>query len=188
MAAAPDVAAGDVLAAAYELAPALVPGAGGAAVAVRPAAGRGAALGRRRADRTDQVRCPREERCTAVLPAWPARSEHGLGRSQPRIRAAAHALAPGDPWQARQAAMAQDGRTGFEAAAVTGLAVALAMRAPGRGLLRTAELRFGHPYAVVAVPSESPGRAHGSGSGEQPWHGLPVFSAWVADPQDAGEA
>jgi hypothetical protein len=28
-----------------------------------------------------------------------------------------------------------------------------------------------------------------SGSpGPGPWHGLPVFSAWVADPEDAGEA
>ena len=67
-------------------------------------------------------------------------------------------------------------RVGFEAAAVTGLAVAMAMRVPRTGLIRTAELRFGHPFAVVAVPAGDPG----------PWRGLPVFSAWVAQPEDAG--
>jgi hypothetical protein len=43
--------------------------------------------------------------------------------------------------------------------------------------VRTAELRFGHPYAVVAVATDWGTRG--------PWHGLPVFSAWVAQPQDA---
>jgi hypothetical protein len=42
-----------------------------------------------------------------------------------------------------------------------------------------AELRFGHPYAVAAVAVQDAGGTPG------PWHGLPVFSAWVADPQDA---
>ena len=41
------------------------------------------------------------------------------------------------------------------------------------GLLRTAMLRFGHPYAVVAV-------AQGGG----PWDGVPVFSAWITDPEE----
>jgi hypothetical protein len=129
-------------------------------------------------ERTAPVRSPggREERCTAVLPAWSARSEHDLSAPDLGFAAAAQALAPGDPWQARQAAMARYTRTGFEAAAVTGVAVAMAMRPPpGPGLIRTAELRFGHPYAVVAVTA-----------GDGPWHGLPVFSAWVAQPEDAG--
>jgi hypothetical protein len=59
----------------------------------------------------------------------------------------------------------------------------MAMRPAAPGLVRTAELRFGHPYAVVAVTVDSPGRGDPG-----PWHGLPVFSAWVADPEDAGEA
>ena len=102
----------------------------------------------------------------------------------PRARvtaAAASALAPGDPWQARQAAMARYSRVGFEAAAVTGMAVAMAMRPSRPGLIRTAELRFGHPFAVVAVAAGDPG----PGSTPGPWHGLPVFSAWVAQPEDA---
>jgi hypothetical protein len=70
--------------------------------------------------------------------------------------------------------MARYSRTGFEAAAATAVAAALAMRVPRQGLVRTAELRFGHPYAAVAVTA-----------GAGPWHGLPVFSAWVADPSDA---
>ena len=90
------------------------------------------------------------------------------------------------PWQATQAAMARYSRTGFEAAAVTALAVAVSAPKLKPGIRRTAELRFGHPFAVVAVttsdrapharhPPEPPG----------PWHGLPVFSAWVASPEDA---
>ena len=43
------------------------------------------------------------------------------------------------------------------------------------GSRRIADLQFGHPYAAVAI-AVSPGSA---------WHGVPVFSAWVADPQDA---
>jgi hypothetical protein len=42
-----------------------------------------------------------------------------------------------------------------------------------QGVRRTAALRFGHPYAVVAV-------AEGG-----PWDGLPVFSGWVAEPDSA---
>jgi hypothetical protein len=43
------------------------------------------------------------------------------------------------------------------------------------GRRRTAELRFGHPYAVVATANQ-PG---------SPWHRVPVFSAWITDPDDA---
>jgi hypothetical protein len=184
VAADPDVPAGDVLSAAYELAPAL---ATGRSVVRRSLFDLPLGDGPLWAisERTAPVKsgAPREERCTAVLPAWTARSELDLSDPSLGFAAAAHALAPGDPWQAKQAAMARYSRTGFEAAAVTGLAVALAMRVPRTGLVRTAELRFGHPYAVVAVTVDSPARRVPG-----PWHGLPVFSAWVADPEDAGEA
>jgi hypothetical protein len=45
-----------------------------------------------------------------------------------------------------------------------------------------AELRFGQPYAVAAVAVDL-------GEDGRPglWHGVPVFSAWVADPQDAAD-
>jgi len=176
VAAAPGVPAGDVLAAAYDLAPAL---AAGGPVARRSLfdlpLGEGP-LGTV-TERAGPVKSAsgRDERCTAVLPAWSARSEQDLSDPSLGFAAAAQALAPGDPWQARQAAMARYSRVGFEAAAVSAMAVAMAATVPRAGQIRAAELRFGHPYAVVAVAA-----------GEGPWHGLPVFSAWVAQPEDAG--
>ena len=75
---------------------------------------------------------------------------------------------------------------GFEAGAVTALAVAASAVITRPGVRRTAELRFGHPFAVVAVAA---GDAQPQDSDRpvppSPWHGLPVFSAWVADPEDA---
>ena len=121
-----------------------------------------------------------------MLPAWSARSEHNLDYPDLGFAAVAAALAPGDPWQARQSAMARYGRVGFEAAAVSAVAAAMAMTVPRQGLIRTAELRFGHPYAVVAVTVDPGGRP--PEAGPDPWHGLPVFSAWVAQPEDAGPA
>jgi len=132
------------------------------------------------------ARSGREEWCTATLPAWEARSTHDLMRD-PRtgFADAAAALLPllppqpdGVEVEAVQSAMAAYSRTGFRAAAVT----ALGMRAmglppePRPGVRRTADLRFGRPYAVVAVVD----------GGRGPWHGVPVFSAWVAEPSDAG--
>lgn len=114
---------------------------------------------------------------SAVLPAWSASSEHDLA-ADPALgfAAAKRSLVPGpDPWEARQAAKARYSRTGFEAAAVTGVAVLSASLFPSRH--RHAELRFGHPYAVVALVDDD-------GS---PWHGLPVFSAWVTEPENASE-
>jgi hypothetical protein len=188
VAAAPGVPAADVLGAAYELATAL---AAGRAVARRSLFDLPLGEGPLWAvsERTAPVRGgAREERCTAVLPAWTAHSEHDLDDPGLGFAAAGQALAPGEPWQARQAAMAAYSRTGFEAAAVTGMAVAMAMRPPRQGLVRTAELRFGHPYAVVAVTAEGKGRSgQAAAGGHDPWDGLPVFSAWVADPEDAAE-
>jgi len=115
-----------VLAAAYELAPALVTG---GSVARRSLFDLPLGDGPLWAisERTAPIKsgAPREERCTAVLPAWTARSELGLTDPSLGFAAAAHALAPGDPWQAKQAAMARYSRTGFEAAAVTGYAKGL---------------------------------------------------------------
>jgi hypothetical protein len=115
--------------------------------------------------------------CTAVLPAWSATSDHDLATPGLGFQAAKDALVHNeDPWQARQAAMARYSRTGFEAAAVSAMAVALSARLPARH--REVVLRFGHPYAVVAFTTRSAGSA-------SPWDGLPVFSAWVSDPEDA---
>jgi Serpin (serine protease inhibitor) len=117
--------------------------------------------------------------CTAVLPAWSARSEHDLTAPELGFAAAASALAPGDPWDARQAAVAKYSRTGFEAAAVTAMVTFSAYVQP-QATRRVAELRYGHPYAVVAVATEI------SDSTASPaWTGLPVFSAWIGEPEDA---
>jgi hypothetical protein len=186
VAAAPGVPAGDVLAAAYELAPAL---ATGRSVARRSLfdlpLGEGPLWSVSETTAPIQSGAAREERCTAALPAWTARSEHDLRDPELGFEAAARALAPGDRWEARQAAMASYTRVGFEAAAVTALAVALAaaIHVPRTGLVRTAELRFGHPFAVVAVTADRPGP--GRPPVPSPWSGLPVFSAWVAQPEDA---
>jgi len=124
----------------------------------------------------------REERCTAILPAWSARSDLDLSAPELGFPAAAQVLATAlrlndVVFEAKQAAVAKYTRVGFEAAAVTAMMVMLAGFVPNyrSGVRRTAELRFGHPYAVVATAQE-PG---------SPWHGVPVFSAWIAEPDDA---
>jgi hypothetical protein len=81
----------------------------------------------------------------------------------------------------RQAVVARYTRVGFEAAAVTGFAMTSSRRHSHAGLRREARLRFAHPYAVVAVA------ANETDETRDPWHGLPVFSAWVAEPDDAGQ-
>jgi hypothetical protein len=121
------------------------------------------------------------ERFVAMLPAWSAQSRHDLKDPRFGFAAAAAALGSGSgDWDAVQAAMARYSRTGFEAAAVTAM-YRLTAAMPRMGISRTAELRFGHPYAVVAVTAD-PVR---DGAVHTPWHGVPVFSAWVAEPSEA---
>jgi hypothetical protein len=124
------------------------------------------------------------ERCRAVLPAWEADNVHDLADPRMGFAAAAGALGKGDPWNAKQAAMARYTRVGFEAAAVTAMAIALSARVPGIG--RRGEIRFGHPYAVIAVAASDPdAEADGVGDWADRWNGVPVFSAWVAKPGEA---
>ena len=109
----------------------------------------------------------------ALLPTWSARNEHDLMRPEFGFPAAAQALIELLPRgeyraEATQSALARYTRTGFEAAAVTAMGVRMVSVIQARK--RTATLRFGHPYAVVA-------RAIG---GE--WDGVPVFSAWITEP------
>ncbi|GIF32708.1 hypothetical protein [Actinoplanes utahensis] len=118
--------------------------------------------------------------CQAVLPCWSATSDHELAGPGLGFDAAARTLAPltgGGGFQARQSATATFGRYGFEAAAVTGFAARGG--APAPRLVRSVELRFGHPYAVVAFTDAAP---------DSPWHGVPVFSAWVTEPEDLPES
>jgi hypothetical protein len=121
------------------------------------------------------------ERYESVLPAWSAESTHDLAHPSTGCGYAAEALAAAlglTDWRfaAAQSAKARYGPTGFEAAAVTAIGVATAAFAPPEELrCRAASLRFGHPYAVVASVVDPGG----------PWHSIPVFSAWVSDPEEA---
>jgi hypothetical protein len=177
VAAAPDIPASQVLAAAYEVAS----GTAGREVQRRSLfdlpLGDGPLWSI--TERRDIVTSAsgREERCTAVLPAWSAGNWLDLTPSGLGFDIAMPALVPGQPWGVGQAAVARYTRTGFEAAAVTAMRGGSAPPEPREGVVRTAGLRFGHPYAVVAVARDLYGRG--------PWNGLPVFSAWVAEPMDA---
>jgi hypothetical protein len=125
-----------------------------------------------------------------VLPAWSAESDHDLGRPELGLPAAAGAAAAAlglgaFGYEARQSAVAKYTRVGFEAAAVSGMGVATGYQEPRDGVERTAELRFGHPYAVVAVARQQRYDRERSATVVGPWHGLPVFSAWVAKADEA---
>jgi hypothetical protein len=169
--ASPEVPAGQVLAAAHRIGSAY---AAGSPVELREVAG--LPLGDGPLWVVREEKSPGPDTCTAVLPAWSARSDHDLNDPALGFGAAKNALAGGsEPWQARQSAMARYSRTGFEAAAVSGVAAFLV--AHPAGTRRVAELRFGHPYGVVAVTL----------AGNGPWHGMPVFSAWVAEPEDPAD-
>jgi hypothetical protein len=190
VAAAPEVPAGDVLAAAYEV---------GRGVADDTEVPRRSLfdlpLGdsrlwsiREESALTDRIR---EERYTAVLPCWSAESDHDLGRPGLGFTTAARILeqvlsASDLPLNARQTAMARYGRYGFEAAAVSGFGVLESV--PSEGVVRTAELRFGHPYAVLAVTVDIQWDDERDCRVLAPWHGMPVFSAWVSEPEDVPDA
>ncbi|HEU5266987.1 MAG TPA: hypothetical protein VFU35_09805 [Jatrophihabitans sp.] len=128
----------------------------------------------------------RAERYSTCLPAWSAHSEFDLTDPTLGFGTAAAALArllhlSEYGFEAKQAAMARYTRVGFEAAAVTGLPVAVAMHVYKDGVRRDAHIRFDHPYAGVAVATDD----HPRGETRSPWHGLPVFSAWITEPEDA---
>lgn len=186
VAAGPGVPSGEVLAAAYRLAGAAVAGGEPGRRSLFDLPLGETALWSLREERVPtHARDRREERHAALLPCWSARSEHrltgvGLG-FEAAIRAVGRRLGDaGLEVTAQQAAMARFGRYGFEAAAVTAAFGLVSL--PPEGVARTAELRFGHPYAVVAVATDE--RPDGTG----PWHGVPVFSAWVAEPEEPSAA
>jgi hypothetical protein len=132
----------------------------------------------------------REERVVSVLPAWSAQTDLDLADEESLgFPAAAGAIAGvlelrDWSYQARQAATARYSAVGFEAAAVTGLGILTSMPRARPGLRRVATVRFAHPFAVVAAGADSPRVPH-IGPVPSPWHGLPVFSAWIREPTDA---
>src|SRR5712692_5928472 len=131
-----------------------------------------------------------EEQVVSVLPAWSARTDVDLRDDEAlgfaaAARVLAEALELAEWWyDARQAAMARYSAVGFEAAAVTGLAVLVSAKVSRPGRRRTATVRFAHPFAVVAAAFDDPRARHASPV-PSPWHGLPVFSAWVSEPAEA---
>ncbi|MGH9094185.1 MAG: hypothetical protein ACRDXE_03395 [Acidimicrobiales bacterium] len=190
VAAHPDVPALEVLAAAYRIAAAEAadPGSVERRSLFDLALGDGPlwAITEEQADTAER----REERCGAVLPAWSAKFVLDLGHREVGFPAAASAIAAAlgivdYRYDAVQSAVARYSRVGFEAAAVTALAVAVAMRRRvlRPGVRRVAELRFGHPFAVVAVAVDDHTRPEKRG----PWHGVPVFAAWVTEPTEPEE-
>ncbi len=132
----------------------------------------------------------REEQVICVLPAWSAQTDLDLRGDQAlgfaaAARGLAEALELGDwRYDARQAAMARYSAVGFEATAVTGLAVAMSAKVSRPGRRRVATVRFAHPFAVVAAAFDDRQARHASPV-PGAWHGLPVFSAWVSEPADA---
>jgi hypothetical protein len=127
----------------------------------------------------------RDERIDTVLPAWSADTELDLNDETLGFPAVARIVAAALElstlrFEARQAAVARYSAVGFEAAAVTMLGIAMSSRTTRAGLRRLATVRFGHPFAVVAAVSDTR-----FGEPVSPWHGLPVFSAWVSEPSDA---
>ncbi|NHN56162.1 hypothetical protein G9U51_10270 [Calidifontibacter sp. DB0510] len=121
------------------------------------------------------------EHLEAVLPAWSARSQHQL-LDLPQLgfgaagRTLQHLAGDGGPVEAIQSAVARFHREGFEAAALTVAAVAAGVPMARPGPYRTGVVRFSHPYAVVATAL--------AGEDDR-WDGLPVFAAWVAEPENA---
>ena len=125
----------------------------------------------------------------AALPAWHVQGELKLMQSAAFGTAPALSTLrtligprPNDETDAVQAAVASFGRYGFEAAAITTFnAVAAALGPRQRAVQRSAVLRFDHPFAAVAIAGQ-PGDTTGVLAG------LPLFSAWVAEPIEPEDA
>jgi hypothetical protein len=134
---------------------------------------------------------------SATLVDWSAESELDLQRSErfgvvPALAALLGLIGPdqrGDEFDAVQSAVASYTSQGFEAAAITalGIRVAAALTRPEqKGLRRTARLFFDHPHAAIALAG-GPSEFTRQGSGHTDLFGLPLFSAWVAEPREPDE-
>jgi hypothetical protein len=139
------------------------------------------------------------------LPAWKAEAAPIDLLSDRRFgfRAVADALIallPPNPlgWlaNAAQATTATYDRHGFSAASVTSIEILEGMALPPEktevGLHRHVEIRFGRPYAVVAV-ADSPYELLRRRGAPEPaaahlWMNVPLFSAWVTKPMEPDPA
>jgi hypothetical protein len=86
--------------------------------------------------------------------------------------------------QVMQKALAQYTYQGFKAVAYTGFAGSMRIMAAFpetyRVRERTAVIRFGRPFAALALAATT-------GNEQEPFSGLPVFEAWIAAPDEAKE-
>lgn len=135
-----------------------------------------------------------DETVDVVMAAWEARSDHdladvpGAGPAARTLGTLLRADAGPAEVEARQAAAATFGREGFEAAAVTGIAMRAGAAPVARRVRhRTAHATFHRPHAVLAVARNrgtDPARPwHDVDLGAPAWEDLPVFSAWVGHPR-----
>jgi hypothetical protein len=119
----------------------------------------------------------------SYMPTWSATSSHdlkdapGVGLVFDALSGFARAEDLPVELSAMQTAVASFTRTGFKAAAVTAIGmVAGAVPSLHEVLVRRIEVRFNRPYAVLACAARD--------DGPPAWRGVPVFSAWVTEPQD----
>lgn len=189
----PGVARSDVLAATHEIATKLARGEQGQRSLFDLPLGDSSlwSISEREVEITDGNGGDRRERYSTVIPAWRAQSTHDLSKANVGFEPAGAALAelaglPLEQMEARQSAMARYTRVGFEAAAATMMSVRFTKEfsRPAMVIERRAELRFGHPFAVVAVTRQSDWRSF-TGGETASWDAVPVFYAWVSDPMDA---
>jgi hypothetical protein len=136
---------------------------------------------------------------SATLVDWSIRSELDLQRAErfgvaPALDAILGLIGPhqaGDEYEAVQSAVASYSSKGFEAAAITAFGIRLAAAASRRleekGLRRTAHLFFDHPHTAIALAGR-PADFTGQRPGRTERFGLPLFSAWVAEPREPVES
>jgi hypothetical protein len=144
-------------------------------------------LTERAGERTEEIE-------SAALVSWSVEGELDLQRSdlfgvEPAFNALLALIGPspaGDQCDAVQSAIASYTQTGFEAAAISSVAITAAgmLRTPReKGLHRTARLLFDHPYAAIALAGSQSDFTRAR-AGHTEMFGLPLFTAWVAQPAE----
>jgi hypothetical protein len=136
---------------------------------------------------------------SATLVDWSIRSQLDLQRAErfgvaPALGALLGLIGPherGDEFKAVQSAVASYSSKGFEAAALMAFGIRLGAAASRRpeekGLRRTARLYFDHPYVAIALAGR-PSDFTRQRAGHTELFGLPLFSAWVAEPSEPVES
>jgi hypothetical protein len=131
---------------------------------------------------TSEVRPSRStedsEDSVAELPAWRSSTREDLDGEEDGLVRAGTALARllvsgGRSIRAAQSTVASYDTFGFEAASVTALSMRAGSAYPReRALVRTLELEFSRPHAVVATLA---------GTADAPFASTPLFSAWISE-------